>query len=94
MEADKERRIYVDPARGTITVRKAWQRFRDGPLRSYKETTQASYAFHFETYVLPALGDKRLNTVDKEHVEKLLADLEEQARTGARKLKAGGYRTR
>lgn len=93
IEADKERRGYVDPARGKITVRKAWQRFRDGPLRSYKETTQASYRFHFETYVLPALGDERLNAVDKEDVEKLLVDLEERARSGGRKLKAGGFRT-
>jgi len=35
-------------------------------LRSDKENTQASHRFHFRTYVLPVLGARRLNTVEKE----------------------------
>jgi integrase len=94
IEGDKARGTYVDPARGKITVAEAWQRFKDGPLRSYKESTQWGYRLHFERYVLPVLGGHRLNSVEKEDVEKLIHDLEEKARTGGRKLKAGGHGTR
>jgi integrase len=94
VEADKARGSYVDPAKGKITVRDAWERFEAGPLRSYKESTQASHRFHFSTYVLPALGDYRLNAVEKEDVERLMHDLEEKVRANGRKLKAGGYGTR
>jgi integrase len=44
--------------------------------------------------VLPALGDHRLNAVEKEDVERLIYDMEEDARSSGRKLKAGGYGTR
>ncbi len=44
--------------------------------------------------MLPALGDHRLNAVEKEDVERLIHDLEETARTSGRKLKAGGYGSR
>jgi integrase len=94
VESDKARGSYVDPAKGKMTVRDAWERFEAGPLRSYKESTQASHRFHFRTYVLPALGDYRLNAVEKEDVERLIHDMEEDARSSGRKLKAGGYGTR
>lgn len=94
VEADKARGAYIDPAKGKITVVDAWERFRAGPLRSYKESTQAAYRFHFETYVLPALGDHRLNTVEREHIEKLIHDLEDKGRNDGRSLKAGGHGTR
>lgn len=94
VEADKARGSYVDPAKGKITVADAWKRFEAGPLRSYKESTQASHRFHFRTYVLPALGNRRLNAVEKEDVETLMRDLEEKVRKDGRKLKAGGYGTR
>lgn len=94
VEADKARGSYVDPAKGKITVADAWGRFEAGPLRSYKESTQASHRFHFRTYVLPELGDHRLNAVEKEDVERLMHDMEERARTSGRKLKAGGYGSR
>jgi integrase len=84
----------VDPTKGKITVADAWGRFEAGPLRSYKESTQASQRFHFRTYVLPAFGDRRLNTLGKEDVERLMHDLEEKAHQDGRKLKAGGYGTR
>jgi hypothetical protein len=91
---DKVRGSYVDPAKGKITVAEAWGRFEAGPLRSYKESTQASHRFHFRTYVLPALGARRLNTVEKEVVERLMHDMEERAQASGRKLKAGGFGTR
>jgi integrase len=94
VESDKARGSYVDPAKGKMTVRDAWERFEAGPLRSYKESTQASYRFHFRSYVLPALGDQRLHAVDKEDVERLMHDLEEKVRKDGRKLKAGGYGSR
>lgn len=94
VEADKARGSYVDPAKGKITVADAWERFEAGPLRSYKESTQASHRFHFRTYVFPALGDCRLNSVEKEDVERLMHDMEEKGRASGRKLKAGGYGTR
>jgi integrase len=94
VEADKARGTYLDPSRGKITVAAAWERFREGPLRSYKESTQAGYRFHFERYVLPAIGSRRLLSVEKEDVEKLIHDLEETARKSCRTLKAGGYGTR
>jgi integrase len=94
VEVDKVRGSYVDPAKGKITVTEAWQRFESGPLRSYKESTQASHRFHFRAYVLPELGARRLNTVEKEDVERLMHDLEERARASGRKLKAGGFGTR
>jgi integrase len=94
VEVDKVRGSYVDPARGKITVSEAWERFEAGPLRSYKESTQASHRFHFRTYVLPALGASRLNSVEKEDVERLIHDMEEKARASGRKLKAGGFGTR
>jgi integrase len=94
VEADKARGSYVDPAKGKITIADAWGRFEAGPLRSYKESTQASHRFHFRTYVLPALGDRRLNSVEKEDVECLMHDMEEKARASGRKLKAGGYGSR
>lgn len=94
VEADKARGSYIDPAKGKMTVRDAWERFEAGPLRSYKESTQASHRFHFRTYVLPALDDYRLNAVEKEDVERLMHDMEEDARASGRKLKAGGYGTR
>jgi integrase len=94
VESDKARGSYVDPAKGKMTVRDAWERFEAGPLRSYKESTQASHRFHFRTYVFPALGDYRLNVVEKEDVERLIQDMEEDARASGRKLKAGGYGTR
>jgi integrase len=94
VEVDKARGSYVDPAKGKIIVADAWERFEAGPLRSYKESTQASYRFHFRTYVLPALGDHRLYAVEKEDVERLMHEMEEKARSSGRKLKAGGYGTR
>jgi integrase len=94
VEADKARGSYVDPSKGKITIADAWERFEVGPLRSYKESTQASYRFHFRSYVLPALGDQRLNTVEKEDVERLMHDLEEKVRRDDRKLKAGGFGSR
>jgi integrase len=94
VEADKARGSYVDPAKGKITVRDAWERFEAGPLRSYKESTQTSHRFHFRTYVFPALGDYRLNAVEKEDVERLIHDMEEKARTSGRRLKAGGFGSR
>jgi integrase len=94
VEVDKVRGSYVDPAKGKITVTEAWECFEAGPLRSYKESTQASHRFHFRTYVLPALGASRLNSVDKEDVERLIHDMEEKARASGRKLKAGGFGTR
>jgi integrase len=94
VEADMVRGSYVDPAKGKITVAEAWERFEAGPLRSYKESTQASHRFHFRTYVLPALGARRLNAVEKEDIERLMHDMEERTRASGRKLKAGGYGTR
>jgi integrase len=94
VEVDKVRGSYVDPAKGKITVADAWGRFEAGPLRSYKESTQASHRFHFRRYVLPALGDCRLNSVEKEDVERLMHDMDEKARASGRKLKAGGYGSR
>ena len=94
VEADKARGAYVDPAKGKISVAEAWGRFRDGPLRSYKESTQTGYRFHFERYVLPAVGTRRLNSLGKEDIEKLIHDLDGRARTGGRRLKAGGHGTR
>lgn len=94
VEADKARGSYVDPSRGKITVAQAWERFKEGPLRSYGESTRSGYRFHFERYVLPALGHRRLAAIDKEEVEKLIHDLEEEARSSGRKLKAGGHGTR
>ncbi|HET6770674.1 MAG TPA: tyrosine-type recombinase/integrase [Actinomycetota bacterium] len=94
VEAEKVRGTYLDPSRGKITVAAAWEKFKEGPLRSYKESTQAGYRFHFERYVLPALGSRRLHSVEKEDVEKFIHDLEETARASGRKLKAGGYGTR
>jgi integrase len=94
VEADMARGSYVDPAKGKITVAEAWERFEAGPLRSYKESTQASARFHFRTYVLPALGARRLNAVEKEDVERLMHDMEEKVRASGRKLKAGGFGTR
>lgn len=94
VEADKARGTYVDPSRGKITVTAAWERFKEGPLRSYKETTRSGYQFHIERYVLPVIGGRRLHAVEKEEIEKLLHDLEEEARTSGRRLKAGGYGTR
>ncbi len=81
VEADKARGTYVDPAKGKITVADAWERFKFGPLRSYKESTQAAHRFHFETYVLPVLGNRRLNSIEKEDVEKFLHDMEERPGT-------------
>jgi integrase len=94
VEADKARGTYLDPSRGKITVAAAWEKFKQGPLRSYKDSTQAGYRFHFERYVLPAIGSRRLHAVEKEDVEKLIHDLEEKARESGRTLKAGGYGTR
>jgi integrase len=94
VEVDKVRGSYVDPAKGKITVAEAWKRFESGPLRSYKESTQASHRFHFRTYVLPAFGASRLNTVEREDVECLIHDMEEKTRASGRKLKAGGFGTR
>ena len=94
VEADKARGTYLDPSRGKITVAAAWEKFKEGPLRSYKESTQAGYRFHFERYVLPAIGSRRLHSVEKEDVEKLIHDLEETARESGRRLKAGGFGTR
>jgi integrase len=94
VESDKARGSYVDPAKGKMTVRDAWERFEAGPLRSYKESTQASHRFHFRTYVFPVIGDYRLNAVEKEDVERLMHDMQEEAQASGRKLKAGGYGTR
>jgi integrase len=94
VETDKARGAYVDPAKGKITVAEAWERFKEGPLRSYKDSTQAGYRFHFERYVLPAMGNRRLHAVEKEDIEKLIHDLEDRARASSHKLKAGGYGTR
>jgi integrase len=94
VEADKARGFYVDPAKGKITIADAWERFEAGPLRSYKESTQSSHRIHFRTYVLPALGNHRLNAVEKEDVERLMHDMEEKALASGRKLKAGGYGSR
>jgi len=94
VEVDKVRGSYVDPAKGKMTVAEAWERFEAGPLRSYKESTQASHRFHFRTYVIPAVGARRLNTVEKEDVERLMHDMEEQAQALGRKFKAGGFGTR
>jgi integrase len=94
VESDKARGSYVDPSKGKMTVRDAWERFEAGPLRAYKESTQASHRFHFRTYVLPALGDYRLNAVEKEDVERLIHNMEDESRTSGRKLKAGGFGTR
>jgi integrase len=94
VEVDKARGSYVDPSKGRIIVADAWERFEVGPLRSYKESTQASHRFHFRTYVLPALGTRRINSIEKEDVERLIHDMEEKTRASGRKLKAGGYGSR
>jgi integrase len=94
VEADKSRGTYVDPAKGKITVADAWEKFRSGPLRAYKESTRAAYRFHFETYVLPVLGNRRLNAVEKEDVEGFLRDMEERTGADPGRLKAGGFGTR
>jgi hypothetical protein len=94
VEVDKVRGSYVDPAKGKMTVAEAWERFESGALRSYKESTQATNRFHFRTYVLPVLGARWLNTVEREDVERLIHDMEEQVQASGRKLKAGGFGTR
>jgi integrase len=73
VEVRKDRGLYVDPALGKVTV----GAFFDHVMRSgnVRPSTRALYEIHGRLYVMPAFGDRALNTITRAEVAEFLADL-------------------
>jgi len=75
MEADASRGAYVDPRKGTMTVREYAEAKWLPAQHHHARNTGKTYRAHLANQIFPLIGDRRIGTVTRTDIKSLVAAL-------------------
>lgn len=76
LEQRLETGSYTSPARGRITLRELWSDFEATPHRPLAASTASLYRLQWRLHIDPALGDRRINSIEPGDVRRFIAQME------------------
>jgi integrase len=75
MEADRLRGAYIDPRKGTMTVREYAETKWLPAQHHHARNTSKTYRAHLANQIFPLIGDRRIGTVTRTDIKSLVAAL-------------------